>query len=229
MNLSPHASLPGNQMPFVTSWSGGKDGFFARWLAQKSGAEPSCLLTMLKDDNATTSAHGLHRDVLKAQADCMGLPIVFGSAGFRQYEGGLKKALSVVQAEYDINDMVFGDIDLQAHKDWYEKILADTGINLSYPLWHYNRQQLLEDMFEAGLETMIVSVKKDSLDNRFLGQILTPELAREIQALGVCPTGEEGDFHTLVLNGPGFNKPLNVNTSGIRDDEWGHSILNITI
>ena len=169
MSDNPSATFPAASSRFITSWSGGKDGFFALCQSRKKGAVPAALLTMLKDDQEMTSAHGLHRSVLMAQAECLGLPIVFGSAGFGEYEHGLKQAISKAVAEVGADSMIFGDIDLDAHRDWYDAILHDF-IRTHYPLWHYDRKQLLKDMFSAGVEAMIVSVKNDSLDQRFLGK-----------------------------------------------------------
>jgi uncharacterized protein (TIGR00290 family) len=227
MNRSSQATLPDEGSPCVTSWSGGKDGFFARWLSSQKQAKPVCLLTMLKDNNEFTSAHGLHRDMLSAQAECLNTPIIFGSAGFGEYEQGLKKALLQVQEHYKITDMVFGDIDLDAHKDWYDRILQNSSVSTRYPLWHYDRKQLLKDMFAAGMETMIVSVKNESLDQSFLGQILTSALANKIESKGICPTGEEGDFHSFVVNGPGFHTSLSVEKTDIWQDGWGYSVMGL--
>lgn len=190
------------KLSFCTSWSGGKDACFAFGKMIQQRHKPTCLLTMLKEDGLQSASHGLTREVLASQAACMGVPIVFGQAGFSEYEKGLKQALSRAAREYGAEFIAYGDIDLQAHKDWYEKILADSEIKPCFPLWHYNRSQLLTDMFAEGIETMIVSIKRDKLSDDYLGKILTPELADKIQQLGICPTGEDGEFHTLVLNAP---------------------------
>ena len=111
--------------------------------------------------------------------------------------------------------------------DWYEKILVDTAVRPAFPLWHYPREQLLKDMCDAEFETLIVSLKPDKLEGNLLGKRLTPETAELIKKQGVCPTGEDGEFHTLVLNGPHFRFPLQVDVKGIREDEWGYRQLDI--
>jgi len=209
---------------FCTSWSGGKDACFALWQAMNQGLTPTCLLTMLKGDRS--SAHGLRRDVLEAQAHCLGLPIIFGQQS-QGYERGLKAALQQVRDRFDTSQLLFGDIDLQAHRDWYEAILANNGITTSFPLWHYPRKTLLTDMFAAGFETMIISVKPDVLDQRLLGEILTAGIAHEIASQGVCQTGEDGEFHTLVLDAPIFRHRLAVKIAGTTDDEWGYTQLDL--
>ncbi|WP_419834460.1 diphthine--ammonia ligase [Endozoicomonas atrinae] len=213
---------------FCTSWSGGKDACFALWQSIQKGFTPTCLLTMLKGDKDQTSAHGLTREVLEAQAACMQLPIIFGKASVGEYEAGLKATLQDVQKTFKTFQLAFGDIDLQAHRDWYEKILTGTGVSPAFPLWHYDRQQLLEDMFANGFETMIVSLKADKLDRNLLGKVLTPDIADTIQKQGICPTGEDGEFHTLVVNAPHFYQRLDIETGEVIEDEWGYSQLTIS-
>lgn len=220
--------FPSSQkVSFCTSWSGGKDACFAFGKMVQHGNKPACLLTMLKDDGKQSGSHGLSREVLAAQAKCLGIPVVFGQAGFGEYEAGLKQALNQSVEEYGAEVIAYGDIDLKAHKDWYEKILEDFGIKPCFPIWHYQRKQLLEDMFAEGIETIIVSVKKDKLPDDYLGRVLTPDLASKIKKLGICPTGEDGEFHTLVLNAPWFHSRLSIRTGDIFEDEWGHRMLKI--
>lgn len=52
-------------------------------------------------------------------------------------------------------------------------------------------------------------------------------IASHIQKQGVCPTGEDGEFHTLVLNAPHFYQRLEITTGEVIDDEWGYSQLTI--
>ncbi len=212
---------------FCTSWSGGKDACFALWLAMRQGLTPTCLLTMLQADQQRTTAHGLRQEVLAAQAQCLGLPIIFGRAGFGNYESGLKIALQQVRESFATQQLLFGDIDLQAHREWYETILVDTGITPDFPLWHYPRAELLTDMLAVGFTTMIVSLQADKLDRRLLGKILTADIAAEIASQGVCPTGEDGEFHTLVINAPHFRHTLAVDIADIIDDEWGYTQLDM--
>ncbi len=70
--------------------------------------------------------------------------------------------------------------------------------------WKHSRERLLEDVFSQNIETMIISLKPECLNPVLLGQMLTPALANKIQSQGVCPTGENGEFHTLVLMLPAF-------------------------
>ena len=84
-------------------------------------------------------------------------------------------------------------------------------------------------MFANDFETMIVSLKADKLDRNLLGKVLTPDIADRIQKQGICPTGEDGEFHTLVLNAPHFYQRLGIKTGEIIEDEWGYSQLEVSV
>jgi diphthine-ammonia ligase len=64
-------------------------------------------------------------------------------------------------------------------------------------------------MLEAGIETMIVSCN-ETMGDRFIGQIITPSLVDELDTMGIDVCGENGEFHTLVLDCPLFSEPINV-------------------
>jgi diphthamide synthase (EF-2-diphthine--ammonia ligase) len=64
-------------------------------------------------------------------------------------------------------------------------------------------------MLEAGIETMIVSCN-EVMGERFIGQLITPELVDELELLGIDACGENGEYHTLVLDCPLFSSGINV-------------------
>ena len=72
--------------PFFCSWSGGKDSCLALYHAIQTGGRPECLFTMMAENNHTSRSHGLSRSLLEHQADRLGIPIVFRSATWDEYE-----------------------------------------------------------------------------------------------------------------------------------------------
>ena len=64
-------------------------------------------------------------------------------------------------------------------------------------------------MLEAGIETMIVSCN-ETMGERFIGKIITPGLVDELESMGIDACGENGEFHTLVLDCPLFTKRISV-------------------
>jgi uncharacterized protein (TIGR00290 family) len=118
-------------------------------------------------------------------------------------------ALITLKEQYQLSHAVFGDIDLQPHRDWEEKVCTNAGLTAVLPLWQQDRRTLVTQMLEAGIETMIVSCN-EVMGERFIGQLITPVLIDELEAMGIDACGENGEFHTLVLDCPLFKERIDV-------------------
>jgi uncharacterized protein (TIGR00290 family) len=59
----------------VLSWSGGKDSALALWKMREAGAGPVALLTTINADHDRVSIHGVRRELVRAQAGALGLPL----------------------------------------------------------------------------------------------------------------------------------------------------------
>lgn len=198
-----------DQTHILCSWSGGKDSCFALMQAIQEGYRPQVLLNVLNEEGRISRSHGIPANILQAQAAAMQLPIHLINSSWQEYEAKFVGALQQLTQQYSLTHAVFGDIDLQAHRDWEEKVCAQSGLTALLPLWQQNRKTLVYQMLDTGIETMIVSCNT-TMGERFLGKMLTTELVNELESLGVDVCGENGEFHTLVLNCPIFNKALKV-------------------
>lgn len=196
-------------MKALVSWSGGKDSCFAAMQAKAQGYAPTVLLNVLNEAGKISRSHGIPSAILQAQANAAGLPIELISSSWQEYEQHFTGALTRLKAQHELSHAIFGDIDLQPHRDWEEKVCANAGLTAVLPLWLQERKALVLQMLDAGIDTMIVSCNT-TMGERFLGQRLTPALIDELEALGVDACGENGEFHTLVLNCPLFSQPIDV-------------------
>ena len=195
----------------LCSWSGGKDSCFALMQAIHAGYTPVVLLNVLNEAGKISRSHGIPSAILSAQAAAVQLPVHLISSSWEEYEKHFINALQQLTAQYQLTHAVFGDIDLQAHRDWEEKVCAAAGLTAVLPLWQQNRKALVEQMLDAGIETMIVSCNT-MMGEAFLGRMFTKELVAELETLGVDVCGENGEFHTLVLNCPLFSQRIEVST-----------------
>jgi diphthine-ammonia ligase len=193
----------------LCSWSGGKDSCFALMQAMQQGYVPKVLLNVLNEEGKISRSHGIPSSILEAQAHAAGLPIHLISSSWQEYEKHFTNALQQVKEKYQLTHAVFGDIDLQPHRDWEEKVCTHAGLAAVLPLWQQDRKQLVIQMLEAGIETMIVSCN-EVMGERFIGQIITPGLVDELESMSVDACGENGEFHTLVLDCPLFAERINV-------------------
>jgi len=194
---------------FVSSWSGGKDSCFALMQAIASGMQPSVLLNMMNENDMVSRSHAIPKDILLQQGAMLGLPMVTRPASWDGYEKIFIETLHSLKADYGIEAGVFGDIDLQPHRDWEEKVCSAVGIEAILPLWLRNRKELVYAMLDAGIETYIVSCN-ETMGERFLGKKITHDLVDELEAIGIDACGENGEYHTLVVYTPMFKKKIEV-------------------
>jgi uncharacterized protein (TIGR00290 family) len=202
----------------LCSWSGGKDSCFALMQAINQGFTPQVLLNVLNEEGKISRSHGIPSAILKAQANAIGLPVHLISSSWETYEKSFTTALILLRQQYQLQYAVFGDIDLQAHRDWEEKVCTDTGLEAFLPLWQKERTVLVNQMLDNGIETIIVSCN-EIMGKAFLGKILTKEIIKDLEALGIDACGENGEFHTLVLNCPLFKQRINVSVSNKMNHE----------
>jgi diphthine-ammonia ligase len=194
---------------FVTSWSGGKDSCFAMMQAIRLGYTPVVLLNMMNENGRVSRSHAIPKEILGKQAAMLGLPIVTMPARWEDYEQFFIETLHELKSGYQINTAVFGDIDLQAHRDWEEKVCNATGIDAVLPLWKQNRKELVLKMIDSGVEAYIVSCN-EKMGDGYLGERITLELVKKLELIGVDACGENGEYHTLVVNAPAFSNRIEV-------------------
>ena len=61
---------------------------------------------------------------------------------------------------------------------------------------------------ELGFKTIIISAQAGKIGKEFVGREFDKKMIEEFKKLGVCPCGENGEFHTLVIDGPLFKRPI---------------------
>ncbi|WP_406683131.1 diphthine--ammonia ligase [Seonamhaeicola sp. MEBiC1930] len=196
-------------MKFLCSWSGGKDSCYAFYKAIESGFKPSVLLNVMNEFGDRSRSHGITKEVLQAQADALSLPIHFFSSTWEDYEEKYIENLKKVAMDYPISHTVFGDIDIESHKAWEEKVSDAANLVAVLPLWQGDRKQLVLEMIDVGIEAIIVSCNQD-LGSEFLGKTIDASIISEFESMGVDACGENGEFHTLVVNAPFFKNRIPV-------------------
>lgn len=197
------------QKSFVMSWSGGKDSALAYFRAVLDGHVPLALFTMFEEDGSKSRSHGLPLAVMEAQAERMGLPLIIGKAGWAGYEKEFIMHLKKFKQQ-GIEMGVYGDIDLEDHLEWIKKVSAEAEMDLYHPLWQEPRKDLLKELIKEGFKAVITVVDTARVGEQFLGREFTHELIEELEELGIDACGEEGEFHTVIIDGPIFVEPVPV-------------------
>ncbi len=211
----------------LLAWSGGKD---AAWtlhrLRQRDDVRVVGLLTTLNGDFDRVAMHGIRRDVLHAQAVATGLPLlesVIPHGGDNEtYEAAFAATLAIARGRWPgIETIAFGDLLLADVRAWREALCARHGWSILTPLFGRDTTALAREMLDGGLRTYLCCVDTQQLDARFAGRLFDADLLAELPA-GADPCGENGEFHTLVEDGPMFSGPLDLQhgETVLRDDRF---------
>jgi uncharacterized protein (TIGR00290 family) len=195
------------------SWSAGKDSWLALLRAREAGLRVDTFLTMCEPDGASKS-HALAPALVEAQVRALGGAPRLVRVPEGGYAAAFDAALRTLAAEGH-DTLVFGDVDLQAHRDWLEPACARAGLAACFPLWGAPRAALARELLERGVRARVVCVDTGRLDASFCGRAYDAAFLADIPH-GVCPVGEDGEFHTFVEDGPGFAAPLAVRSLGAR-------------
>jgi diphthine-ammonia ligase len=190
------------------SWSGGKDGWLALLRARAAGFDVRYALTMFDESGERSRSHALPPGLVERQARALGLEPVAVRAGWQDYETSIVAALRDL-AGRGVETVVFGDIDIPAHRAFEERVCAAVGLSAHLPLWQQDRAALVEEMFGRGLEAVVVTTDDRFLDASFCGRRFDRAFVASLPA-GVDPCGENGEFHTFVTGGSGFAANLPV-------------------
>ncbi len=216
----------------ISSWSGGKDSCLACYKAINQGFNVKCLLNFISRESKRGCFHGLEGRLLQFQAARIGIPLVQKevSSDMKNYENEFKAAVKELKdSDKDISAMVFGDIYLLEHQSWVERVCNEIRITPVEPLWNLDPEGIIRDFIDSGFKAVIVSCKAEVMGREFIGRQIDMDLVKELKEIGVCPCGEKGEFHTLVVDGPIFDKPVEILESEvvIKESFWTHWFLDI--
>ncbi len=205
----------------LVSWSGGKDSCFAAMKAKEQGFNLNLLVNALNEEGKISRSHGIPLPILQAQADAAKLSLHTFPSSWNDYEEKFITSLKYGKKAHGITHAIFGDIDLNEHKAWEEKVCITAGLRPLLPLWKEDRKSLVLQMLDSGMNTLIVSCN-ERMGSDFLGQPLNRKVVEDLEAMNVDPCGEEGEFHTLVVDCPLFNYSIKVAITGkqLQNEYW---------
>jgi uncharacterized protein (TIGR00290 family) len=195
------------QQKFVASYSGGKDSNLALYHALQTG-EAIVLIVMLEEQGLKSRSHAMPLDIIDAQAELIGLPILKASATWNDYEQQFLSLLKQAK-RLGAETLVTGDIDLIQHAQWNQSMCDQSQLNLVMPLWQKPRLDIVSEFIELGFVSIIVTINLNlGMRVEDLGKTLTVEFVKELIERGIDPCGEAGEFHTTLIDGPIFKAPL---------------------
>ena len=178
---------------------------FILCILQKSKASKLNHLITLLPTLPWPSPHAENIEALKIIAKSMGKQLTI--VDFKNENTFLE-----VLKKLDIDALIAGDINVEAHLKGLEDVCSKTGLELLEPIYGKDTSELFQEIFGLGFKAMITGVDLKCMGEEWLGFVISQESgAQFLSKIGaVDPLGENGEFHTLVLECPLYGKSFTV-------------------
>ena len=129
-----------------------------------------------------------------------GTPVVVA----RLPKGREFEATVTVLEKLGAREIVAGDVYIEDHLRYMEKLAGTVGARLREPLWGLDPEELVYKIVEAGVKALIIGARGGA--RRLIGMELSvatvESLVSEARRSGWDPLGERGEYHTIVLESP---------------------------
>ena len=239
-------------MKFVALLSGGKDSCYNVMVGQRHGHDLVCLANLVPPASAgeemnsfmyQTAAH----NAIPHLAVCFGVPLlrreISGDACCQALDYSpttgdevedLYMLLAEVKAQYpEVQGVSCGAILSTYQRLRVEHVCQRLGLTVLSYLWQRNQAQLLDEMLASGVDAVLVKVAGAGLEpHKHLGKSLramrgTLEALHAKFGLDLC--GEGGEYETLVLDCPAFQRRLVLDETDVLLDDEDCSVGNLRI
>ena len=196
-------------MNFAMSYSFGKDSAFALYKMLEAGHKPVCLVTTINKNNGKSWTHGINSNIIERSAKALDLPIILVPCDAKNYENAFEDALKESK-NMGATACVFGDMDINLHLEWNKARCMNAELECITPLWGINRERVIFEELNIGFTAVIKCIEKKFLGTEFLGKIIDKNILNKIQSTGADICGENGEYHTLVINGPIYKNSIEI-------------------
>jgi diphthine-ammonia ligase len=197
----------------AVSWSGGLESSLACHKVIEEGHDVACLVTFVLGPYWPAMGHP--PQIMRLQSESMGIPLIILKVE-EPYKEGYRKAIANLIETRGIEGIVTGDIYVvdDVHGNWMESVTEGLDIKVMMPLWERDTSEVLDDEMSSGFRAVFTCVKEPFFTEEWIGRELNKGTVKDLRALaeknGMDPCGENGEYHTMVIDGPIFKKPIKI-------------------
>ena len=197
-------------------FSGGKDSTYSAYLTKKEGYEICCLISIISENPESYMFHTPSIDRVREQAKVMDIPLVIvKTKGEKEKElKDLERAIERAVRDFGIEGIVSGAVESVYQASRIQKICNNLDLECFNPLWQKGQIELLEDLIRERFEIVLSGVFAYPFDEEWLGRKIDKRFVKDMKKMqekfGISPSGEGGEFESLVLYCPLFKKKLKI-------------------
>ncbi|MFW9987453.1 MAG: diphthine--ammonia ligase [Candidatus Odinarchaeota archaeon] len=206
-------------------WTGGKDSALALYKAKNLGIEITNLCTFTPND-AKFKSHPIK--FMSLQAEALGIPHYILNIE-EPYDISYEEQLNYLIENTGISMIISGDIsEIGDYPNWIIERCRSLNCEPFLPLWHSNRLELLETLLINKFEIIFSYVKEPWFTKQWAGKKINSKTLKELisltQVYNLDLCGEQGEYHTLVLDMPDFEKKITISNYSVISSNSLHYI-----
>jgi len=192
--------------------TGGKDSTLALHRVLSKGYEVAFLACMIPAKEDSYMFHYPNIHLIDLFAEAVEIPLVKAeTSGIKELEvEDLKRLIE----KLDVEGIVSGAIASTYQKTRIEQICRQLNLECITPLWQESPQKILREILDLKFEVIITGVYAYGFNAEWLGRKIDEETVKALIKLnneyGVSLVGEGGEYETLVLDAPFFNKKIKI-------------------
>jgi uncharacterized protein (TIGR00290 family) len=167
---------------------------------------------------------------MSQQSEALGIPHVTLKVE-EPYRETYRSAISRLIRTEAIRGIVTGDIrELPDHERWIESVCEGLDVEVIMPLWNAESSEVLDAVVAQGFKPVFTCVRQPWFNEEWLGRELDSKCVEELNALHdtfkIDPCGENGEYHTMVLDGPMFKQSIKIDEF---TKEMKNSLLSLKV
>ncbi len=190
-------------MKAAVLWTGGKDSALALQVSLNL-YDIRRLVCFVPAEDRQFYAHPT--PLMELQARKIGIPIAFMPIA-EPYRSSYRQQIRVLR-DSGIEVLITGDIStVDGMPNWIESVATNLA-GVYKPLWELDRHAILDTLVSEKFEVICSLAYKKFFVPTIAGRYLDAELISELERLPVDACGEQGEYHTWVLDAPFFKEPV---------------------
>ena len=203
-------------MGFAALTSGGKDSILSVQKAIDKGIEITHLVTVRPENPDSFMFHSSNLDAV---------PVIAGLSGIGYTEIHTKgekenelQDLSDGLRKLEIEGITVGAVNSVYQNERVHTIADNIGIEVFAPLWQMDPEQLLREVADR-MDAILVVTAADGLNEDLLGRHIDYDLIEQLRDISgrhhIHLAGEGGEYESLTMNAPFFQRPLRYSSARV--------------
>ncbi len=156
-------------------------------------------MNFISEEFKRVSFHGTEARLIQLQAEAVGISLVQKETTREGYEKEFKESVKNLISTNRISGMIFGDIYLEEHKEWVERVCG-----------------------ELGIEAIVVSAKQKFIEKEWIGHKVGQEFIHYLKNKKIDLCGKNGECNAFVISGPIFKRLIKIREAKVieRGNFW---------